>query len=293
MIDHFIKEHPWLYRNFLKKRWKLLSSFSPKFIRTFSKQLECYILLFPGSTMSQKIYINDYESETTNFLSKIIKKGDCIYDIGANVGFYSLFFSRLVGENGQVHAFEPSLRETAMLSQNIINNQIQNVSINQCAVSDKTGYLWFNVFSRSEDGVYNSLGEINHPTDTGKLKQRIQIRTIQLDDYLASFKNIPYLIKADTEGAETLLLQGAQKLIKSLNAPILVLEENQVNLKGFGISVQDFRHQLSSFGYKIYQIKLDGSLSEMQLNEDACSINIVALKDFHIAKLKEKIHWST
>jgi len=83
--------------------------------------------------------INDiYEPFITDFFKSEIKKGDVVFDIGANIGYFTLIFAKLVGENGKVFAFEPSPDVFAILQKNVEINGYKNIVLSQKAVSSKT-----------------------------------------------------------------------------------------------------------------------------------------------------------
>jgi FkbM family methyltransferase len=254
--------------------------------QTKIKPFDISFSLYSNDAVSKSIYLENFEKETVNFFNRVIRPGDCVYDIGANIGFFSLIFSRLVGPNGQVHSFEPSWREMTVLYSNIRFNRIANIFLNQIAVSDKTGYEQLNVFNESIDGVYNSMGKIFNPKAINKPTHQETTRTICLDEYISLFHPAPSVMKIDTEGAEFLILRGAKDLLSSPSAPMIVIEECPLNLKGFDVSVTDLRELLLSYGYALFQINPDGTLrSVLPRAEEHYSENIVAAKPDHVGSI--------
>ena len=80
---------------------------------------------------------HEHEQLTVEYFKKIIKKGDIVLDLGANIGYYTLIFAKLVGEVGHVFAFEPDPSNFELLSKNVKENKHENVTLIQKAVSDK------------------------------------------------------------------------------------------------------------------------------------------------------------
>ncbi|HMQ49226.1 MAG TPA: FkbM family methyltransferase [Saprospiraceae bacterium] len=84
-----------------------------------------------------------YEAHIQKKLTKYIQRGNVVFDIGANIGQYSLFFSEKVGEEGQVVAIEPDNKNFAFLSFNIEINCCSNVTCLHCGIGEVDGELLY------------------------------------------------------------------------------------------------------------------------------------------------------
>lgn len=82
-------------------------------------------------------WLGTYESDKQVVLSRFLKPGMTVFDVGANAGFYTLAFSRLVGDRGQVWAFEPYAINVGNLIRHIELNDLNNVNLVQAAVADR------------------------------------------------------------------------------------------------------------------------------------------------------------
>jgi FkbM family methyltransferase len=78
-----------------------------------------------------------WDFEETKFLKKIIKKGDTVIDVGANIGYYTLLFSKLVGKEGKIYAYEPLPENFKLLKKNIFINKYKNIVLINRALSNK------------------------------------------------------------------------------------------------------------------------------------------------------------
>ncbi len=149
-------------------------------------------------------WLGTYELEKQEALKKFIRPGMTVFDIGANAGFYTLAFSRLVGEKGHVWAFEPLAENADNILRHVILNKLQNVTLLQTAVSDKNGIIGFQIAEN------NSMGTISDSNLSYK------IPAVSLD-YLFAEEIIsllmPDVIKIDVEGSESLVLEGAKNLL--------------------------------------------------------------------------------
>jgi FkbM family methyltransferase len=164
-----------------------------------------------------------------------IKPGSVVYDIGANVGYYTLLASRRAGANGWVYAFEPLPRNLAFLRRHVELNFARggrctgNVTVLEVAVSDAEGTATF-VPDASPDRAH-LVGTGDKHADRAADARRattdgITVRTVQIDALVAG-KNEPQIrppgaIKIDVEGAEMMVLRGASETITK-NRPVIIL----------------------------------------------------------------------
>lgn len=146
-------------------------------------------------------WLGSYEYKNQLFFAKVVKKGAVVYDIGAHVGFYTLLASILVGSNGKVFAFEPSLRNIRYLKKNLRLNRCDNVTLIEAAVSDKDGQAYF------DEGFASYSGHLS-------LKGNLKVETISLNKFvLEDGFPPPDFIKIDTEGSELLILSDAKEML--------------------------------------------------------------------------------
>jgi FkbM family methyltransferase len=190
--------------------------------------------------------------------------------------------------NGQVHAFEPSLREFVWLSENVQLSTLFNVHLNHFALSNYDGFIEMKIFEEATFGAYNTLGIPSHPAVLGRNIQSQWVRTMKLDTYCHLFGGIvPNLIKIDVEGAELNVLQGAQDLLSQENAPLLIVEACESTLKGFNRTVSELIQYLTTLGYRLFALQPNGDC----LPIDQISVgylNIVAAKPNHISRLQQR-----
>ncbi len=140
---------------------------------------------------------------------RIVRPGGVFYDIGANVGFYSLLASELILP-GKVFAFEPSPENVQYLRSHLEINKITNVKILALALCDKQGQAFF---------ASEATGSMGHLATVGGF----QVQTSTLDSLLQSREILPPdYIKMDIEGAELSALRGAQECFEKYH-PVLFL----------------------------------------------------------------------
>lgn len=152
-----------------------------------------------------------YEFGKQRALRGLVGPGMTVWDIGANAGFYSLGFARLVGEAGRVLAFEPLPRNAAKIRRHLELNNAGNVTLHECALSNRNGVIRF---AQGESDFTGMISE-----DDGEL----EVASYRLDDFLREHpEDEPSVLKIDVEGAEVAVLSGAEQLITRAHPTLLL-----------------------------------------------------------------------
>lgn len=197
-------------------------------------------------------------------MKKIIKKGDIVLDLGANIGYYTLIFAELVGDKGKVYAFEPDPTNFSLLEKNIIANNLKNVILIKKAVSNKFEKVKF--YLNKEHSASNSLYK-------DKSSNFIEVETIKLDDYFKDFNKKISFIKIDVEGAEGFVIMGAKNLLKR-NPNINMITEicpSSLELSGFG--QKGYLELLKKYNFKFYYIDEEKEILIPLTTEEVIDIN--------------------
>lgn len=181
-------------------------------------------------------WLGCYEYKTQILFSNLVNKGAIVYDVGANVGFYTLLASVLVGPRGRVFAFEPLPRNINYLKKHLQINKSENVTIIEAAVADTDGLALF------EGCIDNASGHLS-------AKGALEVKVVSLDNLvLKDGFPPPEYIKIDAEGAELSVLHGAKKILADYG-PVIFFS---------GLGYPDLNRQtyafLNSFGYELHSI---------------------------------------
>lgn len=191
------------------------------------------------------------EKSVIEFFLGQIKEGDIVYDIGANVGLYTILCAKKTGDEGLVVSFEPEPLSYKKLNENIKLNELKNVRTYSIALSDFNGKTKLNITGE---------GKANHNIRPLKRnisnKQQIEVDTRRLDDLIVE-DNLPKpdLIKIDIEGAELNALRGMESLLKEQDDLLIVCEVHTEFLKDFGHSNEDLENFLRECGFIIEPIQ--------------------------------------
>ena len=159
-----------------------------------------------GEAKGLSVLINMAEPFQMDLAKNITSKSSICFDIGANVGLYTLLFARY---SKNVYAFEPLPRNISYLYKTLEINRIKNAIIVPCAVADKSGLFWF------KEGLDNSTGKLSN-------EGHQPMTCISLDEFIMKSNVIPNILKIDVEGAEFQVITGAKNLLLKYK-PILFL----------------------------------------------------------------------
>jgi FkbM family methyltransferase len=190
------------------------------------------------------VFREEVEPVTREAIKRYVHSGDTVFDIGANIGLWSLYLAELVGDRGTVEAFEPVPGNIQRLEENLELSGHRNVHVHTIALGSKTGAVYLYV-------PYDPGSAALAPEQQGDhLKVTAQCR--RLDDVWAE-RGRPHVafVKMDVEGSEPEVLRGAREFLATCN-PVITCEINQQKLKALGESSGSIFEFLGYFGYKFY-----------------------------------------
>ena len=154
-------------------------------------------------------WLGTYERRKQAALSSILRPGDVFWDVGANVGFYSLLASRLTGSSGRVLSLEPLQQNLAYLREHLRLNHTTNVDVIAAAAGRERGRMSF------AESPSPSMGRLD---DEGGL----EVEVVSLDELLEAHGRPPHVIKMDIEGGEVAALEGSRRLLERHHPTILL-----------------------------------------------------------------------
>jgi FkbM family methyltransferase len=214
------------------------------------------------------------EAGTIAWLSSELKDGDVFFDIGANIGQYTLFAARRIGATGGVFAFEPHVGNVQSLLRNLVLNRLtERVKVLSCALNDREGFFDFNYIAWIPG---SSMSQLNERRDgEGRAFQPVfsELKYAVTADRLIESGAVrsPDLIKIDVDGNELLVLKGMSRLLSGPTPPrSLQVEINEryreqllafMNEHGFELAT---RHETLA-GKK----KLDANVSPVDVAHNA------------------------
>lgn len=168
------------------------------------------------------LYFKNYDKKIRDFIKPFINGNEIFIDIGANIGFYTLYFSSLL-PRGKIFAYEANYKNYIKLKKNIKLNNFKNINSYNLGISSYNGFA--NLVDTSK---YNEGGHyINTDKNQIKDKKVKKIKVYKLDKLLKEKKK-KIFIKIDVEGHERHVLNGMKKILL-FNKCILMIETGQGN----------------------------------------------------------------
>lgn len=194
--------------------------------------------------VQRKIYFyGDYDERyEARMVQRVLDPGEVFWDIGANIGYFTLLAASVLGNTGQVVAFEPGSAAYRCLQENIALNPYRHITSLQLAVTDQAGEAVLYQAGELADGGASLYGSGSEPVQE-------TVKAITLDDLGREMAlRPPDFLKIDVEGAELSVLRGAAGLIAAAR-PLILLEMKETTLAAAGASKAQIQDFLKSYGY--------------------------------------------
>jgi len=212
--------------------------------------------------------IEGFEYGTLNVFIHLIKQSKCFFDIGANIGYYSLT-AACYNTKTNIYAFEPLPAALKYLKINIALNHFNNIVANDLALSNSKGeavfYSYLNPKFKHISEHLRGDSSLVIGDDIAGERIEFKVETQTLDEYvklnLKSEQKID-LLKIDTEGSENLVFEGGQ-MVLSEHRPIIMCEI----IKGGIEKIID--SQLSTHNYKFYLIDDKGLIHKTKIEPES------------------------
>jgi FkbM family methyltransferase len=179
-----------------------------------------------------------------------LRPGDIFYDIGANVGFFSLIGARAVGAAGRVYAFEPVDENAQAIARNARLNRFDHITVLEVAAGDRDETA--PLFVTEWDGGA-SLARSAIKTSERVLERQVQMSRV--DDLVETHGlKPPTLVKIDVEGAEMAVLRGMQRTLEDAK-PVVLFEVDDADVAELSCRWNELDAYLAAMGYTITHLR--------------------------------------
>ena len=191
------------------------------------------------------IAVQKYEMRFSDALTSELREGDIVWDVGANVGFYTKTFLGIVGNSGSVVAFEPSPKSAARL---LDLNEFKNLRVVQAALGNKTGKAVFRI-NEDETSPVNNVVDSSEPGPN-----TIEIAMYRAEDALQLLAlSKPNVIKIDVEGYELECTEGLGRLLatKELRAVFVEIHFELLADRGLKFAPLSIEQVFKTAGFSV------------------------------------------
>jgi FkbM family methyltransferase len=188
-------------------------------------------------------------------MTRLLHSGDVVFDVGANIGLYSVHASRCMESHGRVYAFEAVPTTADRLEETLVLNRCRDVTVVRAAVTDMPGTATVNVFSDPAASGWNSLGShpMYHYDGTPVRPDRtVEVPAETLDGFCerGDIEKVA-LCKVDVEGFERQVFAGAAGLLSAGRIDVLCFELSEDPLVGEGGTPSQVIGALTGHGYQV------------------------------------------
>ena len=244
------------------------------FIRKVKNYSHSYLQTDHAEVFGNKLFLNKkglalsishygtYEKSEAKVMEEKIKGGNIVVDVGANIGLHTLNMARIVGNTGQVFAFEPDPSNFKILGKNVKVNNYKNIILEQKAVGDKHGRA--TLYQSDDPGRHRIFPQT-------KAKGQVQVELTSLDKYFIDSNLVDKInfIKIDVEGLEFSVLKGMENILKNNKKIKILFEFMPKNIMEAGFMPIELLNYLTLYDFKLYCIdEITEKLIHVSNNEE-------------------------
>jgi FkbM family methyltransferase len=172
-------------------------------------------------------YVGDLDRKISGVIKRIVRPGDRVLDIGANIGVVTLHLAKLVGKTGMVHSFEPNPNIADLLLRSVERNRMDNVHVHRCALGAEEGVLTLSFPAR------NAGQATINKARAGEAWESVQVQVRTLSALAQEFEiGKVRLVKMDVEGFEPEVLRGARGWLSDHPPDAMIFESNEERAPG-------------------------------------------------------------
>lgn len=238
-------------------------------------RFKIYVRLGDYRTSAPIAHRRAYESLVGYLIDRIVRPGDYVIDVGANVGYHALHMAAIVGEQGKVFAFEPHPGNCELIDLGVAANQFTNFELFPNAAGDAAGEIELLAEGNHTNARINTNPDFDSPT-----AQRFPVKVVKIDECLRGIPRLRF-VKIDAEGAEPMVVAGMSELI-TLHRPLLLFEFFPDFIRITSQSdPEQFLDQIFAHGYKLFVTgetplltEISDSAQVMRLHEESGNTHV-------------------
>jgi len=195
----------------------------------------------------ETLNFSDYEKEESWMIDRLINDGDTIFDVGANMGYYSLVLAKK-HPKANIHCFEPIPTTFALCEKNISLNALSNITSNNFGLADKAGSFPFYFYPEGS----GNASAVNVSGRVGVVEIDCELKT--LDEYVLETNADIDFIKCDVEGAELFTFMGGLNTIER-DKPVVFAEILRKYCLKYDYDYNDIFRMFYKLGYRAFTVR--------------------------------------
>jgi len=221
------------------------------FNRLYKSCFPLYRLLYFG-------YKHCSDHDKIKLITGHVKPGMTVLDVGANIGFYTILLSGLVGKDGTVYAFEPDDDNFNFLKQ--LTKNLGNVKPVKAACGEKSGsiYLYKSTKMNIDHQIY----------DSGESREKVEVKMVAVDDYLKGEIEGVSFVKIDVQGYDCYAFKGMKETLARSSNTFMIGELWPYGLRQAGSSADDYLSEVKQAGFDINILSKDRIRDFLSYAED-------------------------
>jgi FkbM family methyltransferase len=212
-----------------------------------------------------------YEPNLVACSIQYINPNTDVIDVGANIGLYTILYSKLISENNKVLSIEPVPEALIYFKKNLENNKCNNnVILYEGAATIGEGVININTIPGNIE--YSSIGSIVHNAVKNMDSISIKVNSNSIDNLVLINNLNPGFIKIDAEGAEYSILAGCQNTLEKYK-PVILFELDDKLLEEHGANSTSVLKILEKFGYKLINVNKPNNNIKYPFTGEVLAIN--------------------
>ena len=210
------------------------------FNRLYKSYFPLYRLIYFG-------YKRCSDHDKIKLITGHVKPGMTVLDIGANIGFYTIILSGLVGKDGTVYAFEPDEDNFKFLKR--LTKNLGNVKPVKAACGEKSGIIY----------LYRSAKmNVDHQVcESGESREKVEVKMVAVDDYLKGEKDGVDFVKSDVQGYDCHAFKGMKETLARSSNTFMIGELWPYGLRQAGSSADEYLSEVKQAGFDINILSKD------------------------------------
>ena len=224
-----------------------------------------------------------WEPQVSNWLTSVLRKGDCFVDIGGNNGIHALRAGRKVGDTGRVIVFEPQERLAGLIERSACANlMVYNFHVRRMALGAEEGSIRLGKFAHLTGSATVTPNElIAEYVDVPLAPLPVALAQVAQDTGHPCMADV---IKIDVEGFEYAVWDGMKEWTKDRDRLAIVLEYSPVSYRHCGRDPLALLEEFAEYGFRVEQLMLDGTTK--LLTRQDCELFSSASRQYDIVLIK-------